>query len=166
MTATSSFLFAQKKSRQFLPEFVFGSFSFAKMHSVSVALVFKRGQGRKAGMKDGTGTGDHVCITLEVLQELGHQPVARAAVALGISTTALKGACRKLGISRWPYMAGRGGQRIDGRADKDAGTRAVQDAGTQTDVSFGGVYGCELPALVDTDAEFDAPEDVLDVWRD
>ena len=145
-----------------LREFVFASFGTMQ----SVALVFKRGHGRKAGNSDGTGTGNHARITLEVLQELGHQPVARAAAALGISATALKGACRKLGITRWPYMSGRGGQRTGTAQTTDAGTRAVQDAATQTDVSFGGLYGCDVPALVDAEAEWEVPEDVPAVWCD
>jgi len=62
--------------------------------------VFKRGRARNDAKA--------VSITLEVLQALGSLPLARAAASLGLSSTALKGACRKLGIQRWPYWVARG----------------------------------------------------------
>ena len=114
-----------------------------------VAQVFKRGKAREHGKAE------PVNITLEVLEDLGRLPLPRASAMLGISATALKGACRKLGIQRWPYFAGRG--LVPAYLPK-------KDAGTQTDVSFGGVYGCEMPALVDAEVEWDAQEDAVGVW--
>ena len=43
-----------------------------------------------------------VVITVEVLEGLYHVVRSVAASRLGISETALKSACRKLGIQRWP----------------------------------------------------------------
>jgi hypothetical protein len=68
--------------------------------SHSVAHVFKRGKARQDARP--------VAITLDTLQQFSQHPLPAAAEALGVSVTALKGACRKLGIQRWPYWAGRG----------------------------------------------------------
>ena len=125
------------------------------------ALVHKRGKARN------DGKGEAVSITLEGLEQLGSLPLARAAATFGLSATSFKGACRKLGIRRWPYFAGRGLVREYLRPPAPspaAAPRAVQDACTQTDVSFGGVYGCDVPALVDAEVHWDVQEDALGAW--
>jgi hypothetical protein len=48
-----------------------------------------------------------VSITLEILEQLASLSLPIAASKLGISATAMKNACRKLGISRWPYLPAR-----------------------------------------------------------
>ena len=121
----------------------------------SVALVFGRGARRD---------GKPLRVTLELLKDLGQHPLHMAADKLGISATALKCACRKLGISRWPYFAGRGLVPVFIKQTAPKAPPALQDAATQTDVSFGGVYGCEVPALVDAETELDVWEDASDVW--
>jgi hypothetical protein len=68
--------------------------------SASVAHVFKRGAARQDARP--------LAITLDTLQQFRHATLPVAAKKLGVSPTALKGACRKLGITRWPYWAGRG----------------------------------------------------------
>ena len=45
-----------------------------------------------------------VSITIETLQRYTDLPLSKAATQLGISSTAMKKACRKLGITRWPNM--------------------------------------------------------------
>ena len=47
-----------------------------------------------------------VIITLEILKSMEGQPLHLAAQKLGISATAFKNACRKLGIQRWSYKKG------------------------------------------------------------
>ena len=44
-----------------------------------------------------------VAITLDTIGKLQHLPVHEAALHIGISPTALKRACRKLGVDRWAY---------------------------------------------------------------
>jgi len=44
-----------------------------------------------------------VVLNEKTLQELFTLPLHEAAVKLGISATAMKSACRKLGIKKWPY---------------------------------------------------------------
>ena len=120
-----------------------------------VVQVFKRGRARK------DGTGEAVCVlTMEVVQNLGRLPLPAAADTLGISATALKGACRKLGIQRWPYWVPRG----PAAASQGRHTH-TKDASTQTDLSFGGASDCPLPALVDAEGELHE-QDVLAVWCD
>jgi hypothetical protein len=44
-----------------------------------------------------------VSISLETLETYASVPLSKAASELGISSTAMKKACRKLGVTRWPY---------------------------------------------------------------
>ena len=56
--------------------------------------------------KAGQGPADiavPVSVTRETLQMYAGVRLTKAAELLGISTTAMKKACRKLGVSRWPY---------------------------------------------------------------
>jgi len=64
-------------------------------------LVFPR-RGRKSGEGD-KKVQDPVLITHDVMQRLFHLPLTEAARQLGLSPTAIKGACRRLGIKKWPY---------------------------------------------------------------
>lgn len=123
------------------------------MQADGVVQVFKRGKARKHVKEEA------VCITRPVLEELSNLPLPTAAARLGLSATALKGACRKLGIQRWPYWVARRPAALHKQSPP-----ALQDAGTQTDLSFGGVYGCDVPALVDAEGECDAQEHAVQVW--
>ena len=59
---------------------------------------------RKAGQKKReSGTGTAVVVSLEVLNGFADIPLVHAAKRLGISKTALKSACRTLGLERWPF---------------------------------------------------------------
>ena len=53
-----------------------------------------------------------VAVSLEVLESLASYSLPLAASKLGISATAMKKACRKLGISRWPYLPARTGRTL------------------------------------------------------
>ena len=44
-----------------------------------------------------------VCITMQLVEQMRHLPLVKAADALGISPTAMKKACRRLGVPRWSY---------------------------------------------------------------
>ena len=123
------------------------------MQAEGVVQVFKRGKGRKHVKEEA------VCVTLQILEELSSLPLPTAAARLGLSATALKGACRKLGIQRWPYWVARGPAAPQKRAPP-----ALQDASTQTDINLTGVYACDVPALVDAEAAFDGHEDDVRAW--
>eukprot|EP00290_Baffinella_frigidus_P002687 CAMPEP_0180185246 /NCGR_PEP_ID=MMETSP0986-20121125/42282_1 /TAXON_ID=697907 /ORGANISM="non described non described, Strain CCMP2293" /LENGTH=454 /DNA_ID=CAMNT_0022139039 /DNA_START=30 /DNA_END=1394 /DNA_ORIENTATION=+ len=59
---------------------------------------------RKAGqLKRDTDNTLPVQLTLQMLHEIAHIPLIAAAKKLGISKTALKNACRSLGLERWPF---------------------------------------------------------------
>ena len=59
---------------------------------------------RKAGQKQREfSAGTAVILTLEVLQSYSNMPLVDASKKLGISKTALKSACRTLGLERWPF---------------------------------------------------------------
>ena len=49
-----------------------------------------------------------VVLTLELLDALRGLPLPRAAQAVGVSATAFKKACRRLGVHRWGYRRGPG----------------------------------------------------------
>lgn len=57
----------------------------------------KQGQHKKHGRKEG------VVVTMEILETVFHMPLHKACHALGVCATALKRACRKLGVQKWPY---------------------------------------------------------------
>jgi hypothetical protein len=57
---------------------------------------------RKAGQAGGD-VASPVSITIETLERYSSVPLSKAAILLGISSTAMKKACRKLGVTRWPY---------------------------------------------------------------
>ena len=123
------------------------------MQAEGTVQVFKRGRARKHG--------EAVHITLKLLTDLAEHPLPTAAAMLGLSATALKGACRKLGIQRWPYWVARG----PALASQGRHTH-TQDASTQTDISCAGVYAWDVPALVDAEAAFDEREhDVREWWQ-
>ena len=59
----------------------------------------------KAGQKKReSGTGTAVVVSLEVLNGFADIPLVQVAKKLGISKTALKSACRTLGLERWPFL--------------------------------------------------------------
>jgi hypothetical protein len=67
----------------------------------SVNTIFPR---RKQGQHARTNS-QPVVLNEETLSQLFTLPLHKAAVKLGISATAMKSACRKLGIKKWPYRA-------------------------------------------------------------
>ena len=67
---------------------------------LGVSTVIPR---RKAGQVS-SNTSSPVSITLETLGLYANVPLSKAATLLGISSTAMKKACRKLGVTRWPYI--------------------------------------------------------------
>eukprot|EP00283_Hemiselmis_rufescens_P005810 CAMPEP_0173424634 /NCGR_PEP_ID=MMETSP1357-20121228/4512_1 /TAXON_ID=77926 /ORGANISM="Hemiselmis rufescens, Strain PCC563" /LENGTH=110 /DNA_ID=CAMNT_0014387897 /DNA_START=243 /DNA_END=571 /DNA_ORIENTATION=+ len=62
------------------------------------SIIFPR---RKAGQA-ARGPTQPVIVTMDLLKELAHMPLATAADKLGVSPTAIKKACRKIGVHRWP----------------------------------------------------------------
>eukprot|EP00802_Teleaulax_amphioxeia_P014677 Tamp_14750.p1 GENE.Tamp_14750~~Tamp_14750.p1 ORF type:complete len:443 (+),score=85.01 Tamp_14750:169-1329(+) len=67
----------------------------------SVNTIFPR---RKQGQHARTNS-QPVVLNEATLSQLFTLPLHKAAVKLGISATAMKSACRKLGIKKWPYRA-------------------------------------------------------------
>ena len=67
----------------------------------SVNTIFpRRKQGQHARINS-----QPVILNEATLSQLFTLPLHKAAVKLGISATAMKSACRKLGIKKWPYRA-------------------------------------------------------------
>ena len=63
---------------------------------------------RKAGASSGVSGAAKVKpikIALEILDRLSNLSLSQAADSLGISSTAMKKSCRKLGVRRWPYKS-------------------------------------------------------------
>jgi len=64
-------------------------------------VIFPR---RKAGQSKRQADNEApVKLTPEILEEIANIPLVAAANKLGISKTALKNACRNLGLKRWPF---------------------------------------------------------------
>ena len=80
------------------------------------ATIFPR---RKAGEKVRPGAAlrgeGPIVVTLELLTSLEQFPLNKAAERIGLSATALKNACRKLGVRQWNYRRNRcqGGEPVD-----------------------------------------------------
>ncbi len=99
----------------------------------SPTVIVPRGRGRMIQPERSA-----VVVTPALLTTLAGLPLPRAAAAVGVSTTALKKACRKLGLARWGFRRGagrsarRGAQehpqpgRMIGRAKRD-GSVATAD---------------------------------------
>jgi hypothetical protein len=68
----------------------------------------KQGPHKKHGRKEG------VVVTMEILESVFHMPLHKACNALGVCATALKRACRQLGVKKLPYCwEGLGVSRLD-----------------------------------------------------
>lgn len=71
--------------------------------SSTVARVFARKKPTRG--EEVRGTDANVLLSLQNISSLFHLPLGQAAEQLGICRTALKNACRKCGIARWPFHA-------------------------------------------------------------
>mmetsp|Transcript_10274 Transcript_10274/g.26611 ORF Transcript_10274/g.26611 Transcript_10274/m.26611 type:complete len:292 (-) Transcript_10274:468-1343(-) len=67
--------------------------------SGNMSLIFTR---RRAG-QSARASNEPVVLNRKRVQQLFDLPLKDAAALLGISMTALKKACRKIGVERWPY---------------------------------------------------------------
>jgi hypothetical protein len=76
---------------------------FPGAHGRLAPAIFPR---RKPGVDAGMHKSPPVVVTPELLVTLHNLPLNQAAEAIGVSATAFKKACRKLGISRWAYKRG------------------------------------------------------------
>ena len=101
---------AGRAERQHLPHGSLGTYpgdplrlpqSSVNAHSL-VARVFPR---RKLGQLS-RGTDQPVLLTIDSLSPYFHLPLKEAAEILGLCPTAIKSACRKFGLDRWPFRRG------------------------------------------------------------
>eukprot|EP00960_Hanusia_phi_P075871 768476-Hanusia_phi.AAC.9 len=68
------------------------------------ALVCPRKK-RESSWKHDSNSDEPVALTKELLESHFNSPLALVSKKLGICPTAIKRACRKLGISKWPYKS-------------------------------------------------------------
>jgi hypothetical protein len=76
----------------------------------SIQNIFPRRKRRKASALDSDSSNTRhdprlavpVVVTMELVAHLAALSLVQAAATIGISATALKRACRRLGIARWP----------------------------------------------------------------
>ena len=66
-------------------------------------------------------------LTVAIISTGFHLPQAKAARAMGISATAMKSVCRRLGISSWPYARRKKDHAGDGTSLPDGKIDAVLD---------------------------------------
>jgi hypothetical protein len=131
------------------------------------ATVFpRRKPNLKRAMENGCPAAAPVSITLEVLEQLASHSLPTAAAKLGISATAMKNACRKLGISRWPYFPASARPMRTPTCSSDQTYPLCMDsrtpkpllcnAETQTDINFADVSACDqaCPPAPPAAAEF------------
>ncbi len=119
-------------------------------------------------------------ISKEVIQALFDRPLPTAARNVGLSATAFKQACRKLGIARWPYNAllaqapSQADTDVSNRNEKQQGaaetmlqtyssSRALSSE-TEAELAefFEGQFGAALNANVDASSQWR----LLPLWLD
>ncbi|EKX31078.1 hypothetical protein GUITHDRAFT_122720 [Guillardia theta CCMP2712] len=69
------------------------------------ALVCPRKKRESSWKHDAINSDEPVALTKELLESHFNSPLALVSKKLGICPTAIKRACRKLGISKWPYKS-------------------------------------------------------------
>jgi len=82
---------------------------------------------RKAGEQTRVNS-KPVVLNDTILRQLFTLPLHEAAVRLGISATAMKSACRKLGIKKWPYRSSYG-------IKSGGASRSIANAGSGSDTT-------------------------------
>uniref|UniRef100_A0A7S0UDB4 RWP-RK domain-containing protein n=1 Tax=Hemiselmis andersenii TaxID=464988 RepID=A0A7S0UDB4_HEMAN len=80
-------------------------------YSYHVEMIMPRNKPGETGVKD------PVAITLPILCQYFHEPLSVASAQIGISSTALKRVCRKLGVRRWPFTPDRSGKKKTGKGE-------------------------------------------------
>ena len=74
----------------------------AKLEHEKVTVIFPRK--KAAAFADGrVSDSEPVIITKEFIEAYFNMPMVQACAELGVCCTAMKKACRKLGLERWPY---------------------------------------------------------------
>jgi hypothetical protein len=95
-------------------------------------VVIPRLRGDSSGMKNASQTlAVPVLITRELLDGLRGLPLPRAASAVGVSATAFKKACRRLGVARWDYKRGRGRRQISDHSAAIDDAEAIAQEGPE-----------------------------------
>ncbi|EKX31266.1 hypothetical protein GUITHDRAFT_122531 [Guillardia theta CCMP2712] len=82
-----------------------------------------------------------IAVTSDRIRSLLHLKQADAAHELGISLTALKGACRLLGVGKWPYSRTRYPQETRGREAAKSDENESLGESEEGDVEWGEVKG-------------------------
>ena len=72
-------------------------------HQQPLSAIFPR---RKTSIQNEWKDHSPVVLTPSILVALSNMPLCNAAQAVGVSSTAFKKACRKLGVARWNYKRG------------------------------------------------------------
>ena len=81
----------------------------------------------------------------------------------GISATALKKACRELGVERWPYCRKRQASDAPSASGDDDESRADTATGTSWPVPSVSSYGAVSPANPNSQGEMPLPADLMDL---
>eukprot|EP00960_Hanusia_phi_P050431 760226-Hanusia_phi.AAC.12 len=95
-----------------------------------------------------------VLVSLDVLQDLFHFRQEVAAGMLGVSLSSFKVACRKLGISRWPY--GREGRRTVPPSQSSInceGSEGASQPSPAAGETIGSMPSAEVSTLLDLNEE-------------
>mmetsp|Transcript_14673 Transcript_14673/g.34795 ORF Transcript_14673/g.34795 Transcript_14673/m.34795 type:complete len:474 (+) Transcript_14673:209-1630(+) len=93
-------------------------------------IIFPR---RKAGQRErDINNVAPVHLTLETIEDIADVPLLVAAKQLGISKTALKNACRHLGLERWPFRRRMQNARLQNKAAEKAASQLREAAAAAT----------------------------------
>jgi hypothetical protein len=100
-----------------------------------------------------------VVLNDSVLRQLFTLPLHEAAVRLGISATAMKSACRKLGIKKWPYRSSHGVKSGGGSARRSGGNNSSNNSSSNSGsdsssimwpaIALSNASTCSMPARLE-----------------
>jgi len=128
---------------------------FKEREQGRLAIIFPR---RKMG--EAARGSDAVWLSVDVLNSLSDRSLASAAKLLGISATALKKACRELGVERWPYCRKRQADAAGGSTDEESRADTARSYSPVPSVSS---TGATSPSDMGNKCEMAAPTDLMDL---
>ena len=94
---------------------------------------------------------DKVVVTPKVLEEHFDMPLQTAAIRLGVCATAIKKACRRFGIARWPFRERLRRATSDNAAGQAAAKSRFQSGASASGESRGGEQGWSASGIASRD---------------
>ena len=126
-----------------------------KLEAVSTVIPRRKARANAGPMSARSRSMAPVCITLAVLDKLSSLSLTAAASRLGISPTAMKKCCRKLGVTRWPYIPRNTRSAHDSREHVTSNFQGRKYPCDNTDASTAQSSQCPISRAQSIDTDLD-----------